>query len=104
MPRVYKRISETSINSAWVHKMGAIASTKEPNMSDTTSPVTDIKQEATRVLDAANAEGFPLRLLGGLAIYLRCPSAQSQEALLREYKDLDFVTLARWSAKTKALF
>ena len=73
-------------------------------MSDTTSPVTDIKQEATRVLDAANAEGFPLRLLGGLAIYLRCPSAQSQEALLREYKDLDFVTLARWSAKTKALF
>jgi hypothetical protein len=73
-------------------------------MSDTTSPVTDIKAEATRVLDAANADGFPLRLLGGLAIYLRCPSAQTHETLQREYKDLDFVTLAKWSAKTKALF
>lgn len=73
-------------------------------MSDTTSPVTDIKAEATRVLDAANVDGFPLRLLGGLAIYMRCPSAQSQETLQREYKDLDFVTLAKWSAKTKALF
>ncbi len=73
-------------------------------MSDTTTPGADIKEEATRVLVAANAEGFPLRLLGGLAIYLRCPSAQSHEALQREYKDLDFVTLAKWSAKTKALF
>jgi hypothetical protein len=73
-------------------------------MSDTTLPAEDIKQEATRVLDAANADGFPLRLLGGLAIYLRCSSAQAHETLQREYKDLDFVTLAKWSAKTKALF
>lgn len=73
-------------------------------MSETTIPVADIKAEATRVLDAANADGFPLRLLGGLAIYLRCPSAQTQESLQRVYKDLDFVTLAKWSARTKTLF
>jgi hypothetical protein len=70
----------------------------------TTSPVVDIKEEAVRVIEAANAEGFPLRLLGGLAIYLRCPSAKSDERFARVYKDLDFVTLAKWSGKTKALF
>ncbi len=73
-------------------------------MSETTSPVEDIKEEAVRVIEAANAEGFPLRLLGGLAIYLRCPSAKTDERFSRVYKDLDFVTLAKWSGKTKALF
>ncbi|HLI05672.1 MAG TPA: hypothetical protein VKV40_03810 [Ktedonobacteraceae bacterium] len=73
-------------------------------MSSTAAPLADIKEEALRVIDAANAEGFPLRLLGGLAIYLQCPGTQTQESLQRTYKDLDFVTLAKWSGKTKALF
>lgn len=73
-------------------------------MDEINTPVADIKAEATRILDAAEAEGFPLRLLGGLAIYFQCPSIQSDTRLQRAYKDFDFVTLGKWGAKTKALF
>src|SRR5947209_16576624 len=76
-------------------------------MSDTTGsagPGADITEEARRIIDAANREGIPLRLLGGLAIFLQCPGAMTDERLRRTYKDMDFVTLSRWGAKTKALF
>jgi hypothetical protein len=73
-------------------------------MSDTQGPNSDITDEAVRILDEASAEGIPLRLLGGLAIYLKSPSARTHEQLKRSYKDLDFVTLSKFGAKTKALF
>ena len=68
------------------------------------NPQTDITHEAARVLDAAEAESIPLRLLGGLAIYMRCPSMQQDTRLQRAYGDLDFAILSQGSAKTKALF
>src|SRR5690349_10464760 len=73
-------------------------------MSEIITPMADSKEEATRILDAAEADGFPLRLLGGLAVYFQCPSIQSEPRLQRVYKDFDFVTLGKWGAKTKALF
>jgi hypothetical protein len=73
-------------------------------MSETLAPVADSKEEAARILAAAEADGFPLRLLGGLAIYFQCPSAQSDARLQRAYKDFDFVTLGKWGTKTRALF
>ncbi|HVB73476.1 MAG TPA: hypothetical protein VNE38_07960 [Ktedonobacteraceae bacterium] len=73
-------------------------------INDTVGPIDEITEEAVRVLDAANVEGFSLRLLGGLAIYLQSPSAQTNEQLKRSYKDLDFVTLSKHTGKTKALF
>ncbi|MDQ6662422.1 MAG: hypothetical protein M3Z24_15840 [Chloroflexota bacterium] len=73
-------------------------------MSNTTDPIADITEEATRIIDAANRENIPLRLLGGLAIFLQCPSARSNERLQRPYRDMDFVTLSKWGAKTKLLF
>jgi len=73
-------------------------------MKDTKGPDPEITEEAVRILDAANSEGIPLRLLGGLAIYLQSPSARTHEQLKRSYKDLDFVTLSKFGAKTKALF
>lgn len=76
-------------------------------MSDTTGPTgpgADITEEATRIIDAANTDGIPLRLLGGLAIFFQCPGAMLNERLQRTYNDMDFVTLAKWGAKTKALF
>src|SRR5436305_10517398 len=73
-------------------------------MSDTIGPNPEITEEAVRILDEASAEGIPLRLLGGLAIYLKSPSARTNEQLKRSYKDLDFVTLSKFGAKTKALF
>ncbi len=73
-------------------------------MSETVSPIADIKEEAMRISEAANAEGIPLRLLGGLAIYLQCPVVRSDERFQRPYKDMDFISLSRWNGKTKTLF
>ena len=44
-----------------------------------------------------------LRLLGGVAIYLRCPSARSG-SLARSYGDIDFIGHARQSSEIKRLF
>ncbi|MFL5627009.1 MAG: hypothetical protein ACJ788_15615 [Ktedonobacteraceae bacterium] len=73
-------------------------------MSEITGPLTDITEEAARIIEAAHAEGFPLRLLGGLAVYFQCPSAKSDQRLTRPYKDMDFATLSKWSSKTRSLF
>lgn len=50
-----------------------------------------VKDEAIRLIDAAQTGGINLRLIGGLAIKLRCPSA-SHRSLERKYADVDFVT------------
>ncbi len=57
-----------------------------------------------RISEAANAEGIPLRLLGGLAIYFQCPVVRSDTRFQRPYKDMDFITLSKANAKTKTLF
>ena len=77
---------------------------KQASMSDTVGPNPEITEEAVRILEAADAQGITLRLLGGLAVYLQSPSARTDERLKRSYKDLDFATLGKFSAKTKALF
>lgn len=46
--------------------------------------------EARRVIDGARARGVQLRVIGGLAVKIRCPSAQHR-ALTRSYGDLDLV-------------
>ena len=73
-------------------------------MGDTVGPNPEITEEAIRILEAANAEGIVLRLLGGLAIYLQSSSAKTHEQLKRSYKDLDFATLSKFGTKTRALF
>ena len=73
-------------------------------IDNTVGPLEEIAEEAVRVLDAANAEGIPLRLLGGLAIYLQSTSAKAHEQLKRSYKDLDFVVLSKHTGKMKVLF
>src|SRR6266550_2238987 len=73
-------------------------------INNTAGPITEITEEAVRILEAAQAENIFLRLVGGLAIYLQSPSAKTHEQLKRSYKDLDFVTLSKHNAKTKALF
>lgn len=50
-------------------------------MSETPGPFSDITEGAARVIDAAHIEGFPLRPLGGLAIYFQCLSAKSDQRL-----------------------
>lgn len=59
-----------------------------------TLPGADIVREAARVLDAAQQAGVTLRLFGGVAVALRCPSA-AQPDLRRTYNDLDFAAASR---------
>jgi hypothetical protein len=56
-------------------------------------PLADIIEEAHRLTAAAQQTGTPLKLTGGLGIYFHSPSAR-EGPLRRDYRDLDFVTLA----------
>jgi hypothetical protein len=49
----------------------------------------DIREEAVRVTAAAAAAHLGLRLMGGLAVWMVCPSARAAP-FAREYADLDF--------------
>jgi hypothetical protein len=54
------------------------------------APLANAPAEALRIVSALQARGLTIRLLGGVAIRLRCPHA-SHRALDRSYPDLDFV-------------
>ncbi len=49
------------------------------------------EEEAKRLLQAASDNKIVLRLLGGVAVALRCPSA-SRDGLRRTYVDIDFAS------------
>jgi hypothetical protein len=51
----------------------------------------DVVAEAKRILARAADEGAPVRLLGGVAVYLRAPG-ELAPAFARSYVDIDFVT------------
>jgi len=67
------------------------------------SPRTDPIEEAKRVVGYAESKGVVLRLLGGVAIYLRCPSARVGN-LARSYGDIDLIGHARQAPEIKRLF
>ena len=54
------------------------------------TPLPGILDEAKRMLQASSDKGVVLRLIGGVAIAMRCPSA-GREGLKRNYVDADFV-------------
>ncbi|MGI8968724.1 MAG: nucleotidyltransferase family protein [Chloroflexota bacterium] len=54
-------------------------------------PLPRAEAEAERLTAAAREQGITAALIGGIAIYLRCPSA-SHPPLQRDYKDIDLVT------------
>jgi len=62
----------------------------------------DIVAEAQRIVAAGTEAGVVLRLLGGLAVRLRAPSA-AHRSLQRTYLDIDFATPARRSAAVEEL-
>jgi hypothetical protein len=68
-------------------------------MSEAARPP-DLREEGRRVIAAANEREVPLRLTGGVAVALRCPSA-AHPPLAREYKDIDLVGLS--SARRQAV-
>jgi hypothetical protein len=63
----------------------------------------DVVAEGARVLAAADADGVPLRLLGGVAVRLRARDGLPS-ALERTYGDLDFAASKSASGNTQQLF
>lgn len=54
-------------------------------------PLPDPVAEGTRIAEAAAERSLPLRLLGGVAIAILCPSSR-RPPLQRQYADIDFAT------------
>lgn len=62
----------------------------------------ELAAAATEILAAATAENVPIRLIGGLAIYNRCPSA-SVPPFARQYGDLDLAITSRTAKQVREL-
>lgn len=54
----------------------------------------DLPQEAAELVAGLTQDGLPARLLGGVAVAIRCPTA-SAGALRRSYHDLDLIVTSR---------
>jgi hypothetical protein len=54
-------------------------------------PLADPLAEGRRIAEAATGRGHPLRVLGGVAVAILCPSAR-RPPLTREYADIDLAT------------
>jgi hypothetical protein len=65
--------------------------------------LTDIRAEAERLAAATLAAQLPLRLMGGLAIWLRSPSVR-RPPFARSYADLDFAASSVARGPVKAFF
>jgi hypothetical protein len=62
-----------------------------------------VEDEAKRVLQAAADNKVVLKLIGGVAIALRCPSSQ-REGLRRKYVDMDVIGHEKQSKAIKSVF
>jgi len=61
-----------------------------------------LPEEGRRLVVEAAAHGFPLRLIGGVAIWLRA-SDEARAALARDYPDLDLVSRKKHSRTLREL-
>ena len=64
----------------------------------------NMRAECERILDAAGKQNVLLRVIGGMAIHLHCPTASLLPALAREYGDLDFVTASPDDQRMRGFF
>ncbi len=72
-------------------------------MADDAVLLSDITAEAARLSEAAVAQRIPLRLMGGLAVWLRAPSVR-QPPFARHYADMDFAARSSAGNKVRAFF
>ena len=66
-------------------------------------PLPNVVEEGRRVLALAEAQGVTLRLVGGVAVFLRAPNGLP-EPFRRTYQDLDFAAARGSSAACRMLF
>ena len=71
--------------------------------SEVATPYADIMRETQRILCSAEDHGLTLRLLGGMAVRLHCPTA-IHRSLERRYADIDFMALKKQRVGVKELF
>jgi hypothetical protein len=64
--------------------------------------LSDIREEAGRLAGASVTLGLSARLIGGLAVWLRCPSVH-EGPFARSYQDMDFAVSSAAATKFKAL-
>jgi len=64
----------------------------------------NMRAECERILEAAGKQNVLLRVIGGMAVHLHCPTASHLPALSREYGDLDFVTASPDDQRMRAFF
>lgn len=64
----------------------------------------DIYLAADQILTGAEKRGIVLRLLGGMAIRMRCPEAAKHPALFRKIPDIDLITRKKHSKALGELF
>jgi hypothetical protein len=72
-------------------------------LSASTLPRESLKEEAERIIQDAEAKGITLRLLGGMAVSIRCTSA-SKPPLSRRRVDIDVMGRRKDVAKINQLF
>jgi hypothetical protein len=65
-------------------------------------PLLDPVAEGRRIAEAAAGRGVRLRLLGGVAIALLCPSSR-QAPLVRDYADIDLATIGSERSRVSEL-
>jgi len=87
----------------WVEPSGGGSDSADMSEAPASAIHADIVEEAERLLELAEAEGVPLRLLGGVAIRLRATGGLP-ETFARSYADLDFVTAKGRSGATQQFF
>lgn len=76
----------------------------DPPVDPTDEPrALDLGVEARRIVAAGESAELPMRLLGGIAVRLRCPSAQHR-ALRRSYGDIDLCAFKRDVPRLTELF
>jgi hypothetical protein len=64
----------------------------------------NMRAECERILGEARSQGVLLRVIGGMAVHLHCPTASLEPGLVREYGDLDFVTASPDDQRMRAFF
>lgn len=82
--------------------MSTWTSWRRRSLLSSEAPHADPVLEGSRIAAAASASELPLRLTGGVAVALRCPSA-AEPPLRRDYADIDLVTIGSGREAAAAL-
>jgi hypothetical protein len=96
-------VNSTGQRSAADDTVDPRASAGEPVGGDPLA--SGVLAEGRRLVSAAAAEGVPIRLIGSLAVLVRCPSSPAAMAAMgrRPARDIDLVTYARHEAALERL-